>query len=122
MATEKSAGENQVSKTAVGEASGHEKVKAIKRPAHTPEEKGHKFKGYTLDEIRYMKVVNSLKINLVQDQIKMTFSPRITSEAKTVAGYMRYFETSMRYANIAVMAFSMFRRMRGWLGKNRQKK
>ena len=71
---------------------------------------GKPFRGYTLDEIRYMKVVNTLKINLVQEQMKMTFSPEVTSEAQTV-----------RYADIAVMAFGMFRRMRGWLSKSKKK-
>lgn len=82
---------------------------------------GKPFRGYTLDEIRYMKVVNTLKINLVQEQMKMTFSPEVTSEAQTVAGYMRYFDVAMRYADIAVMAFGMFRRMRGWLNKSQKK-
>lgn len=82
---------------------------------------GKPFRGYTLDEIRYMKVVNALKINLVQDQMKMIFSPEVTSEAQTVAGYMRYFDVAMRYADIAVMAFGMFRRMRGWLRKSKKR-
>ena len=76
---------------------------------------------YSPHVIRYMKVVNTLKINLVQEQMKMTFSPEVTSEAQTVAGYMRYFDVAMRYADIAVMAFGMFRRMRGWLSKSKKK-
>lgn len=120
MTTKKATPTPQKSDVLTPAGTQHNHIKAIKRPhlAHTKNEQ--EFKGYTLDEIRYMKVVNTLKINLVQDQLMMTFSPRITSEAQTVAGYMRYFETSMKYADIAIMAYNMFRRMRTWFNRRKQ--
>ena len=87
------------------------KIRQIARPRHLAGEKGRRFKGYTLEEVRYLKVVNSLKIGVVQDRLKMTFS-----EAKTMAGYMRSFESAMRYADVAVMVYGMFRRVRRWFG------
>jgi 3-deoxy-D-manno-octulosonic acid (KDO) 8-phosphate synthase len=92
------------------------KIRQIARPRHLAGEKGRRFKGYTLEEVRYLKVVNSLKIGVVQDRLKMTFSPQMASEAKTMAGYMRSFESAMRYADVAVMVYGMFRRVRRWFG------
>lgn len=95
------------------------RIRQISRPRHTAAEKGRRFKGYTLEEVRYLKVVNSLKIGIVQDQLKMTFSPQMASEAKTVAGYMRSFESFMRYADVAMMVYGVLRRVRTWWGRRK---
>lgn len=69
------------------------------------------FKGYTLEEMRYRKVVTQLKIEVARERLMMAVSPKVKGEAQTISSYVRGFDTAMRYADIAMLAYSIMRKV-----------
>ena len=68
------------------------------------------FRGYTLDEIRYKLVVNRLKIGIAKEKIVMLTSPKVQNESNALSGYMSGIGSIMRYIDIAVIAYTVFKK------------
>ena len=79
--------------------------------------KKHGFRGYTLEELRYRRVVNRLKIDIAQERLRMTVSRQAKKEETTVAGVVSGFQNIMRYADIAMVAFGITRKVSSFFRK-----
>lgn len=77
------------------------------------------FEGYTLDEIRTRRVINELKINMAKERIRLTLTPREPAEVSAINSAMSGFQNFMRYADIALVAFTATRRAASFLRKFR---
>ena len=87
-------------------------------PAPTEEEEAsaaphHKknFRGYTLEELRYRRAITSLKIDMTTEKLKLLTSPKMQQEVKTVTGYVKGLENTLRYVDYALLAYSVTRRV-----------
>lgn len=92
---------------------------------HTPHLEGSApapFRGYTLDEIRTRRVINELKINMAKERLLLTLTPREPREEQALHSAMSGFQNVMRYADIALVAFSATRRITSFLRKFRKAK
>ena len=69
------------------------------------------FKGYTLDEISYRKLVNGLKIEVAQERVMLLLSPKAKEEAKNINGAVSSFHNFMRALDIAIVAYNVTRRI-----------
>lgn len=69
------------------------------------------FSGYTLDEMRLNKVVNEMKIAGVRERLSMLVSMKSAGGADGSANGMSRFDTLMRYADIAMTAYTVARRV-----------
>lgn len=75
------------------------------------QKRNHEFRGYTLEELRYRRLVNSLKIDIAQERLRMTISPQAKQEAEAVSGAVNGFQSIMRIVDIAMVAFGVARRV-----------
>lgn len=71
------------------------------------------FKGYTLEELRYRRLVNRMKIEITQEKIKMLVSPKVKKDVQNVSSAVSGFQTFMRFMDIALVAYSVTRRVTG---------
>ena len=69
------------------------------------------FRGYTLDEIRYRRLVTGLKIEVAQERLMMLVSPKLREEKEAINGTVNGFQNFMRAVDIAMMAYSITRRV-----------
>lgn len=79
--------------------------------AHVAPHLKKNFKGYTLAELRYRRALTSLKIEMTTEKLKLLTSPKMQKEAKTVTGYVKGFESALRYVDYALIAYSVTRRV-----------
>lgn len=69
------------------------------------------FRGYTLDEIRYRRLVTGLKIEVAQERFMMLVSPKLREEKEAINGTVNGFQNFMRAVDIAMIAYSITRRV-----------
>ena len=69
------------------------------------------FRGYTLDEIRYRRLVTVLKIEVAQERFMMLVSPKLREEKEAINGTVNGFQNFMRAVDIAMIAYSITRRV-----------
>lgn len=79
--------------------------------------KPQEFRGYTLEEIRYRRLVNRLKIDIAQERLRMTFSRQTKKEETAISGAVNSFQTVMRFVDIAMVAFGITRRVSSFFRK-----
>ena len=89
--------------------------KEIKHPAP------RKFKGYSLDELRYRLMVNDLKIRLEKGKIAAEFTAEKISTQTTVATLFGNVDRAIGYGQIALMAFQAGKKIVSFI-KNIRKK
>lgn len=78
---------------------------------HTIHREAKPFRGYTLEEIRYRRVVNRMKIEIAQDKLRMLVSPQVKKDVGNVRSTVNFFQTMMRYVDIALVAYNVSRRV-----------
>lgn len=88
-----------------------------KRRCGCKRQKHHRFKGYTIDELRMKKVVSELKIAAAKDRIMMMVSPEVKGEVNTIKSCVRGFDTFMKYLDVALLAYGISRRVSRFFGK-----
>ncbi len=84
--------------------------------------KHKEFRGYTLEELRYRRVVNRLKIDIAQERLKMTLSGQTKKEEAAVSGAVNSFQTVMRFVDIAMVAFGITRKVSSFFRKFSRKR
>ena len=88
-----------------------------KRQCGGKRHKQHRFKGYTIDELRMNKVVSELKIAAAKDRLMMMVSPDVKGEVNTIKSCVRGFDTFMKYLDVALLAYGISRRVSRFFGK-----
>ena len=91
--------------THAAEAAGNRHPGSVSSYAEKP------FRGYTLDEIRYRRLVTGLKIEVAQERLMMLVSPKLREEKEAINGTVNGFQNFMRAVDIAMMAYSITRRV-----------
>ena len=71
------------------------------------------FEGYTLDEIRYKLMVNRLKLAVAKEKIAMLTSPNMHRDSEAISGYMSKFGSIMRYVDIAMIGYTIVKKISG---------
>lgn len=69
------------------------------------------FKGYTLEEIRYRRMVNSLKIDVIKEKLSRTIGTDERKAESAVAGYVQTFQNLMQWFDIVMIAVGAFRKI-----------
>lgn len=69
------------------------------------------FRGYTLEEIRYRRMVNGLKIEVAKERLMLLTLSQFRSESDAVSGAVTNFQQVMKWADIALAAYSVGRRV-----------
>lgn len=79
------------------------------------------FKGYTLEEIRYLKLVNAVKIRVIEDRLKDILFPKSSAVAQQQGGSEGKFSfrSMVRYVDMAIVGYGAYRKLRRWIGKMR---
>ncbi len=88
-----------------------------KKRLHCKHRRQHRFKGYTIDELRMNKVVSELKIAAAKDRLMMMVSPEVKGEVNTIKSCVRGFDTFMKYLDVALLAYGISRRVSRFFGK-----
>ena len=70
-----------------------------------------RFRGYTLEEIRYRRLVNRLKTDIVRERLALMVSPQMQRDADVIAGAMDRFQSAMKWVDMGMMAYGMFKRL-----------
>ena len=84
--------------------------------------KERRFEGYTLEEIRYLRLVNRLKTDIARERLALVLSPQVRREADTVAGAVSSFQSVMKWADIAIAAYGVGRRVASFFRRFRSEK
>lgn len=69
------------------------------------------FKGYTLEEIRYRKMVNTLKIDLLKQKIHTTVKPEEERAENAVASVVGSFQMAMQWFDMAMLAVGVGKKL-----------
>lgn len=80
-----------------------------------------KFKGYTLEEIRYRLMINELKIRLEKGQLQSALSGARQQTEALVPSWTRNLEYALGYGQIAFFGFRILKKF-GSLFKSFRKK
>lgn len=73
-------------------------------------ERTTQFKGYTLQELHYRKMVNKLKIDLQKERLNMVIGPARQAAGAAEERAVTGLERLAQYANMALLAYRLGRR------------
>ena len=79
-----------------------------------------KFKGYTIEDIRYRQLVNDLKIKIEQDKLMLEVMPPEPPLGVSSSTVSQRIDMIITYGQMAFMAFKIVRRVRSFFQKFRQ--
>ena len=83
----------------------------MKKDITVPDGRRHKrFKGYTVDEMRYKLLVNNFKIKFQQERLMLDLMPPRSRYDQT-SGWSRRLDSMINYGQRAFMAFTMARKI-----------
>lgn len=79
-----------------------------------------KFRGYTIEDIKYRQLVNDLKIKIEQDKLMLEIMPPEPPLGVSSTTVSQRIDMIITYGQMAFMAFKIVRRVRSFFQKFRQ--
>lgn len=79
-----------------------------------------KFKGYTLEDIKYKMLVNELKIKIQQDRLLLELVPPESPIGVTQTSLSERIDKAISYGQMAFLVFNIFRKASSFFRKFRR--